>query len=217
LTCLAVFQGNQETNSAVKRAAMIVQGLMRKHGLVVDNVTSDALDVQQIQDSSNQQHDPTSSLEKKNRRIARTKQPLETANKTYQGQIGTPTITGGSDYSPASDWMDVDGIIQNFLQENSDVIRPGGLDDQASQGGSTRPSWSYPQAQPPPNTAGLNVPMAHQVIDRRLGEGGMNSPDVAFNELQWEQNWQLGESWPLMDPLFGLNGASSDYMRFTGW
>ena len=44
-TCLAVFQENQETNSVVKKAAMVVQGLMKKLNVVIDNVSSDALEL----------------------------------------------------------------------------------------------------------------------------------------------------------------------------
>jgi hypothetical protein len=51
---LAVFEENQETNSAVRKAAMIIQNLMKKLGVII-NVSITALELDPPGRSSDQQ------------------------------------------------------------------------------------------------------------------------------------------------------------------
>ncbi|GJN71066.1 hypothetical protein PLICBS_005128 [Purpureocillium lilacinum] len=46
-TCLAVFQINQKTNPAVRKATLIVQSLMKKLGVVIATIPGDALEMDQ--------------------------------------------------------------------------------------------------------------------------------------------------------------------------
>lgn len=123
-TCLAVFKENQETNSAVKKAALIIQRLMQKHGVVIDEVSSDTLDAEPPSETRENRRKVTDWPNKENRNlgaasVSRDQGTSQVLN-VEDNHDGVATgLTPGAENSPGSDWMDVDGIIQSFLLENN--------------------------------------------------------------------------------------------------
>ncbi|RGP69104.1 nitrogen assimilation transcription factor nit-4 [Fusarium longipes] len=126
MTCLAVFKENQETNSAVQKAAVIIHRLMSKYGVVVDDISDDALEAEPATRTRDQQP------QQNQQRIAN--QPN---NNSYEGLPTTGNATNNSTGtspnqemhtvdvspnsavpSPGSDWINIDGIIQSFLRDN---------------------------------------------------------------------------------------------------
>ncbi|KAF5240030.1 hypothetical protein FAUST_4614 [Fusarium austroamericanum] len=124
MTCLSVFKENQETNSAVQKAAVIIHRLMSKYGVVVEDIPDDALEAEPATRTREQQP------QQQQQRIAN--QP----NNNYEGlpsntnprnNNGTPSsqelhaveVSPNSAVpSPGSDWINIDGIIQSFLRDN---------------------------------------------------------------------------------------------------
>ena len=222
-TCLAVFQENQETNSAVNKAAMIVKGLMKKLNVVIDNVSSDVLELDMpgrtreqelhTNDPGNEnlaQRDPNKGIQDHNPAMA--VRPHDAPE--------TPDL-GGTGYSPNSDWVDIDGIIQSFLHENdgSNMRTPRQFTD-TSPNQQPRQTWMPPQGPVPTAAMGNAFPMgpvmpaAHDVpVHGTPSAGPMYNGDPGHHG--WRQfNY---ESAPIDDPLFGFNGSSMDNFSFMGW
>lgn len=108
-TCLAVFQENQETDSAVQKAAMIVQSLIKKHGAEINSVSS--ADLETGFPGALQDQESNSSEARTCRKPASDFEAACQPNEVYSAsQHVTESITVcGSD--PNSDWVDIDGII----------------------------------------------------------------------------------------------------------
>lgn len=224
-TCLAVFEENQETNSAVRKAAKIVHSLMKKLGVIIDNVSIDALEM-------------TPPMRMSQRDTQSNHVPLH-PNRDYQTSAGneanndaaivnmaeaaSTTARNPQVPSPGSDWVDIDGIIQSFLQENSD--RGARLADSDANGipiQLSRTPWLPPQQGNPPPPVPINNDLAfgNQVPFRPgiTGSNGLQS-ETASSTYQQQRGTRPTsyESVSLDDPLFGFNGSSMDSFPFTDW
>lgn len=222
-TCLAVFEENQGTNSAVKKAAIIVQALMKKHGVVVQNVSSDAL---ALEVSQRQDRHPEQATD---RYIQSVSSSIADRQVDSLAQEAAPEVrhpaTGISmcrtDCSPGSDWLDVDGIIQNFLlqgdgHESFDHEAPSGQtqvprEQWASQqpGGSAQPVLM--RGMPPVDQGLMGQDLAPNTVTHGDGTYVAGYPS--------QQGWKLssGDYASLEDPLFGFNGSSLDGFPLMGW
>ncbi|KAB8225985.1 PrpF protein-domain-containing protein [Aspergillus novoparasiticus] len=215
-TCLAVFKENQETNSAVKKAANIVQGLMKKLGVIIDNVSLDALEI-----------DPPIRCSERNRQHSHSAIEGDacvqaSASNQPQNSLGIGNVTGLSNTkalsqpisSPGSDWVDIDGIIQSFLQENSS--RGARLVEYETNGTPTQ----LPRAPWVPLHQGDLPPTMMMDNARTVGNQASLRPDIdvpngahrsetAGGTYQWQHGWITTNCEPasLEDPLFGLNGS----------
>ncbi|KAH7133822.1 fungal-specific transcription factor domain-containing protein [Dactylonectria macrodidyma] len=220
MTCLAVFQENKETNSAVQKASMIIQRLMEKHGVTVGEIPSHALDM-----------DQPGMVREKDAQPATSREGAVTRQSTSQAQhdsltvipdVRKTTTTGqsnfsGTGYSPGSDWMDIDGIIQSFLQQNDG----SGNDADETQNVPRQPRIAQQaNVSLQPIVRGPGFPVEPQAApDYGMNPSGMHPVETAYNSgYEWQQGW-----WPpnndaasLEDPLFGFNGSSLDSFSFLG-
>ncbi|KAL4867583.1 hypothetical protein BDV12DRAFT_186631 [Aspergillus spectabilis] len=209
-TCLAVFKENQETNSAVRKASMIIYNLMKKLGVTIDNVSVDALELDaprrplDYPQSSHRSADGGANylLSVQNE----TDNPSTTGNNT--GYTNTPSQAV---YSPDSDWVDIDGIIQSFLQEG---VRPGEYDPEGTQSQASRtPSVPPYQGNPaPPLTMDNGLFVGNQASPGRdVDANGRRRSEAAYGPYQVQHGWKPthGESKSLEDPLFGLYATST--------
>ncbi|KAF9769319.1 hypothetical protein IL306_013283 [Fusarium sp. DS 682] len=232
MTCLAVFKENQETNSAVQKAAVIIHRLMSKYGVVVDDLPDDALEAEPATKSRDQQ--PLQQQQRLQAQIGY--QGLEntgnTQTDTSPNQEMQPVeLSGSAVPSPGSDWINIDGIIQSFLREG-DFNNPGGEPTMYGQ---------YPQQQqqqqPPkiPQVDGehyLHTSAGQQqpVYFPQNFPAGMNgftpvgAAEVEGGPNSWQQQQQQQQNfWPsnqdaafLEDPIFGFNGSSTGEFQFMG-
>lgn len=218
VTCLAVFQENKETNSAVQKAAMIIQRLMKKHGVTVDEISSDALEMHQPSKSRDQDHEPGRIAERAIPR--RSVSNIEQENRTNFIPNTHNAATAGNienGYSPSSDWMDIDGIIQSFLQE-SDANRTRLLADDTEEAPNQIRAQRMPlQGNTQPVARG-GFPVLNQALEYGVMPGGVQPADAAYNGYEWQQGWwpPNAEAASLEDPLFGFNGSSLDSFSFLG-
>lgn len=232
VTCLAVFEVNQETNSAVKKAAIIVRGLMRKHGVVVESVSSKDLEiVEPLGKSKDQEQDSgraVSETEPQNPALNLEVNDSSTSNPSNSSQSTMAALSAGQTgyYSPGSDWLDVDGIIQNFLLENDNAHGTAPSDPEAIPPSQVpREQWAVQQGGN--GTQPLMMEHDFAVVDQQIGQG--LAPDsngviqaegtYASAGYQWHQGWRPSNSdhASLEDPLFGFNGSSLDGFPFMGW
>ncbi|KAH7240759.1 fungal-specific transcription factor domain-containing protein [Fusarium redolens] len=225
MTCLAVFKENQETNSAVQKAAVIIHRLMSKYGVVVDDLPDDALEAEPATKSRDQQ--PQQQLQKQQAQIG-----YEGLENTGNAQTETSPnqemhpveLSGSTVPSPGSDWINIDGIIQSFLREGDFNSNEPTMYGQAS----------YPGQQPQkiPQVDGehyLHTSTGQQPVYFPQGfpAGGMNSfttpvPPGA-GDIEGGNSWQQTSFWPanqdaafLEDPIFGFNGSSTGEFQYMG-
>ncbi|KND89434.1 Nitrogen assimilation transcription factor nirA [Tolypocladium ophioglossoides CBS 100239] len=208
-TCLAVFKENQETNSAVQKATMIVQSLMKKLSVVIEDISSEALEMDQTGKSRNAERPATEANVEPERRSEPTRRTRSsTYNSAPRAEESVPTAThSGTGYSPGSEWVDIDGIIQSFLQEN-DAGAPNQLPN---------PPWIAQEAAP----VGMARPeLAQYGAAQGLAPTAVPPPEAAYNTgYSWQQDWRPAnnDSESLEDPLFGFNGSSLGNLAFMSW
>ncbi|KAF7548541.1 hypothetical protein G7Z17_g6992 [Cylindrodendrum hubeiense] len=221
ITCLAVFQENKETNSAVKKAAMIIQSLMKKHEVTVDEISSDALEMTHPNMSRDQGHESSGVAE-------RIIHPQATP-KVQERRVGMiprtqnaaePVTVSGTGFSPNSDSMDIDGIIRSFLQQG-DLGGTSVVAEDTEHAPSQIQTQDMPQqGSSQPIMRGQGFPGANQSgTDYGLISGGVPPAEAAYNSgYEWQQGWwpPNNESTSLEDPLFGFNGSSLDSFSFLG-
>jgi hypothetical protein len=149
------------------------------------------------------------------------------AGNTHTTEAATITNTASPSqvvYSPDSDWVDIDGIIQSFLQENGGrAARSTETNVEVLPNHIPRTPLSIPRQ------GSTFVPVA---MDNALFVGNQASPgrhvyasngvhqsEAAPGTYQWQNEWRLmnGESAPLDDPLFGFNGSSMDSLTLPEW
>ncbi|KAM0667663.1 hypothetical protein ACQRIU_003528 [Beauveria bassiana] len=234
-TCLAVFRENQETNSAVRKANVIVESLMKRLGVVVaQRDSAGALRMDQDprgNDGAGPRRRQSISVSKP----VQSPSPLASDRSTSGGPLRTPGLQDGgiaagvAASSPASDMVDVDGIIRSFLQEGE------------AAGGRAAPPVAaqvYPQQQPlqqwfPPNspapapasqghvysasTLPGQVPMVFGVVGHAPGQGPAGAEAAPAMVASWQQQQSSREYAGLEDPLFGFNGSALDDFSFLGW
>ncbi|KAL2854512.1 fungal-specific transcription factor domain-containing protein [Aspergillus pseudoustus] len=224
-TCLAVFEENQETNSAVRRASRIIYNLMKKLGVVIENVSIDAIGLDPPGRSSEQQ-EPNHGTADGNA-IYMENMHSRADNSDLESEGAVPAHSAPSNqaaYSPDSDWVDIDGIIQSFLQENAGRgIRP----TEAEIEGIPSQGFKTPVATPHQGNASLPVTMDHSMFAGQHlspgrdidGTNGISRPETIPLTYQWQPGWRLpnGESASLEDPLFGFNGSSMDSLMLAEW
>ncbi|KAM3517189.1 hypothetical protein NHJ13051_009209 [Beauveria bassiana] len=234
-TCLAVFGENQETNSAVRKANVIVESLMKRLGVVVvQRDSAGALGMDQDprgNDGAGPRRRQSISVSKP----VQTPSPLASDRSTSGGPSRTPGLQDGgiaagvAASSPASDMVDVDGIIRSFLQEG-----------EAASGRAAPPvaAQVYPQQQPlqqwfPPDspapapasqghvysasTLPGQVPMVFGVVGHAPGQGPAGAEAAPAVVASWQQQQSSREYAGLEDPLFGFNGSALDDFSFLGW
>lgn len=213
-TCLAVFQENKETNSAVQKAAMIVQSLMTKHGVGIASVSNAALETEfpgALRDqelSSSEARAPP----KPASNFEAGRGPNEVCAASQRSTESIPV--GGADYSPSSDWVDIDGIIQSFLQEDTGGTKSHMYHTPGQPPGTPWiPQQRFGQSAPE-SSATQPAPAA-----RDLYSGGGDVQDTAYHGYQWQQGWRTPNPEPasLEDPLFGFNGSALDAFPFLCW
>lgn len=226
-TCLAVFNENQETNSAVKKAANIVQGLMKKLGVIIDNVSLDALEIDPPIRWSERDPQPSHGATEGDVSVQASSGNEIQNNLTIRNVTG-PSNTKSLDHpttgSPGSDWVDIDGIIQSFLQENSS--RGARLVEYDTNGTPTQlpraPWMPLHQGDIPPSVMMDNVRTVGNQASLRPDidvPNGAHRTETAGGTYQWQHGWRPTNWEPtsLEDPLFGLNGSSIDNFPFTDW
>jgi hypothetical protein len=216
-TCLAVFKENQETNFAVQKASMIIQNLMKRLGVVIEVVPSDALAI----DALSKARDQDQAREAAGNQSTANDAAEQGQYNKMQEPPETPLI-GNLGYSPGSNHMEVDAIIQSFLQESEgNGSRPpfhnpggGGFQDFFPQDGNAAM----------PNAAmGQNFQLVNQpVLGQSAGNSGVPDAEGAYHESHWQQQqqqqqqgWRPGNG-EIEDPLFGFHGSSTDSFPFTG-
>lgn len=124
MTCLAVFKENQETNSAVQKAAVIIHRLMSKYGVVVDDIPDDALEAEpatRTRDQQPQQQQQRVTNQPNNfEGLSNTGNTQSNNTETSPNQEIQPVEVNNNSAvpSPGSDWINIDGIIQSFLRDN---------------------------------------------------------------------------------------------------
>ncbi|KAG5977143.1 hypothetical protein E4U55_007026 [Claviceps digitariae] len=135
-TCLTVFKENQETNFAVRKAAMVIEKLMKRLGVVVDHIPANMLSTHVVNSS------PMSSFGDVRHPICRSNSTggaspspgayghtAEANNELdfaqqQSGLFSSSTTVNGIP-CPNSEWVDIDGIIQSFLHDpNTGFSRP---------------------------------------------------------------------------------------------
>ena len=113
-TCLAVLKENQETNTAVSKANMIVQSLMKRLGVVIESISSQTLEM----DGFEKPDGPSVTDRASTEQLIKSVPYDRPASSNTIGALAPGKMPQNGTTSPESDWMDIDGIIQSFLQEN---------------------------------------------------------------------------------------------------
>lgn len=218
MTCLAVFKENQETNSAVPKAAVIIYMLMKKHGVVVDDLPRNALEVEQTA-RSREPHQQRLQSRPSLRVPENDTDDQGNRNESQIQEAPSIEVADGDMISPVSDWIDIDGIIQSFLQEN-DI---GSSENFAYGNATSYQPMQNPQAdrqQYPPASSHPIVPgSASFPAGPNLSSGTMpTNPTGIEIGSQWQQaSWPFNlETQFLEDPLFGFNGFTTPEFPYTG-
>jgi len=211
MTCLAVFKENQETNSAVQKAAVIIHRLMSKYGVVVEDIPDDALEAEPATRTRDQQPQP----QQRPQQVTNFEgPPTNTQNETSPQTVPTVEVNSTSAVpSPGSDWINIDGIIQSFLRDsdpnmNNDLTTYGPNQNQIG-----------PQFQPPkiPQDGEHYLHQQQPVyFPANNFPAGMNPPVM---EMEWGQNqyWSSNQDAAFMeDPIFGFNGSNSAEFQYMG-
>ncbi|CEN62015.1 Putative Nitrogen assimilation transcription factor nirA [Aspergillus calidoustus] len=222
-TCLAVFEENQETNSAVRKAAMIIHNLMKKLGVTI-NVSISALELDPPGRLSDQQQPSHSTAEGSVNYPMNVQDGSGNPNTTEPAIVTHIASPSQVVYSPDSDWVDIDGIIQSFLQENGGrAVRPTETDYEALSNHISRTPLSIPRQ----GSAFVPVAMDHAIFVGNQASPGrdlyatndFHRPEAVPGTYQWQHGWRSmnSESAPLDDPLFGFNGSSMDSLTLPEW
>ncbi|KAM3498021.1 hypothetical protein MY10362_008646 [Beauveria mimosiformis] len=202
-TCLAVFRENQETNSAVRKANVIVESLMKRLGVVVAQRDS-AGALRMDQDlRGNGEAGPRRRQSLSVSKPVQPPSPLASNRSTSGGpsrvaDLQDRGITAGvAASSPASDMMDVDSIIQSFLQEGEAAGGRGGLPVTAQAYPQQQPLQQlFPQNSPASASQGHlysastlpgQVPMAFGVVGHTTGQGPAGAEAVPAMVAPWQQ------------------------------
>ncbi|KAH7173958.1 fungal-specific transcription factor domain-containing protein [Fusarium flagelliforme] len=218
MTCLAVFKENQETNSAVQKAAGIIHRLMSKYGVVVEDVPDDALEAEPATKTRDQQPQPQQRLQNQVDNFEGLPNTSNTRN-TETSPQDMPTVEVNSTSavpSPGSDWINIDGIIQSFLRDsdpnmNNDLTPYGPNQNQIG-----------PQFQPPkiPQDGEHYLHQQQPVyFPANNFPAGMNPNPNPVMEMEWGQNqyWSSNQDAAFLeDPIFGFNGSNSGEFQYMG-
>ncbi|KAM0243992.1 hypothetical protein ACHAP5_006656 [Fusarium lateritium] len=211
MTCLAVFKENQETNSAVQKAAVIIHRLMSKYGVVVDNLPDNALEAEPAARSREQQPQErpqrTQQLGYDNLGNAGNSQDNTRSQELQPIEVGSSAVP-----SPGSDWINIDGIIQSFLRE-SDF----NTDESTAYGAnSAYAPPKIPQVDGEHYLHTSGQPVYYPNPNPNFPAGMANfAPDIEGGN-QWQQPfWSSNQDAAFLeDPLFGFHGSSTGEFQF---
>ncbi|KAF4503295.1 pathway-specific regulatory nit-4 [Fusarium agapanthi] len=222
MTCLAVFKENQETNSAVQKASVIIHRLMRKYGVVVDDLPDDALEAEPATKSRDQQPQQQQQQQRVQAQIGLENTGSAQTETSPNQEMQPVELNGSAVPSPGSDWINIDGIIQSFLRKGD-----------FNAGGSEPTMYGqYPQKIPQVDEEHyLHTSTGQQPVylpqGFRFPAGGLNSfaaaPVPGAGDIEGGNSWQQTSFWPanqdaafLEDPIFGFNGSSTGGFQFMG-
>ncbi|KIL88555.1 hypothetical protein FAVG1_07800 [Fusarium avenaceum] len=214
MTCLAVFKENQETNSAVQKAAVIIHRLMSKYGVVVDDLPDDALEAEPATRSREQQP-PQHPQRTQQLGYDSLGNSGNSQDNTRSQELQPMEVGSGSSAvpSPGSDWINIDGIIQSFLREGD--FHTG--ESTAYGANSAYAPPKIPQVDGEHYLHTSTSASAQAVYYPANFPAGMANftPDMEGGN-QWQQPF-----WPpnqdaafLEDPLFGFHGSSTGEFQF---
>ncbi|KAI4598747.1 hypothetical protein KJ359_002639 [Pestalotiopsis sp. 9143b] len=197
-TCLAVFNENESTNWAVKRANTVIRNLMDRMNVVI-NEGDDGPQIHVVaRRATNAPHERDGS-------------PTVPERPTVlQNENGEVSLSSGVEDDPAitpnADWLDIDGIIQSFLAgqgESSD--QNGVLDPTVYSVNATRDPVTVNGDLAPLTTSQTRV----RPVPERDGARLNGLPQAG------EMNNFLMAT--LDDPLFGFNGSGLDSIDDYRW
>lgn len=220
-TCLAVFKENQETNSAVKKASLIVESLMKRLGVVVDKQSLHDLDLNvsdREREAKSLGADVVQIPRRSNDHGHRPRELVNTSNR--QGSRGPDPSNGPT---PESEYLDIDGIIQSFLQEHDSNYgaRPVPQESFSTPAQMPRRSWTTHYQPPEVNMVPDYPPVGYQNVSLTPVAASQNDPGLTGSYPACQpQSWRTssdGDPDSLGDPLFGFNGSSLDNFSFIGW
>jgi hypothetical protein len=117
--------------------------------------------------------------------------------------------------------MDIDGIIQSFLQEhdgsNANGMRPVHQPESQTPGLYARSPWfPHEQQQQQQQQQHHHHPQVPMGPEYAVGNPAMMPMQQPMNQSHVESGLASGYQWH-EDPLFGLNGSSMDNFAFMGW
>lgn len=114
-TCLSVFSQNSETNYAVRKASIVIEGLMKHMGISIDLEDTDRMSSPDRGSTTHQQASSTSSSNRDGGVVnqAPSVPTLQQQQAFENGMNPEPTMVAG-EFVPD---LDVDTIIHSFMQE----------------------------------------------------------------------------------------------------
>jgi hypothetical protein len=205
-TCLAVFKENQETNYAVQKAAIIIETLIKRLGVVVDPAMAHpspmATQEQRLQLGENVS---PSACQVTSEAIP--SHPSTLTNMVHSDSTNVTPVNVNEVMHPYnSDWLDIDGIIQSFLEDgDSSVSKPAvAYSTDRSRCDHCRMTLTNNHEH-----RGYPVDVAPLSGVSRLGENvyGVESWPAGAREREREREAQLDGLASMNDPLFGFNGT----------
>lgn len=204
-TCLAVFQENQETNFAVKKASMVIEALMKRLKVDIDPALMETMKAGASSST------PTAEPPRQPGANPPSTAPERTPGEAPAGSTGglaSVLLPAGATNTPSNtvanslntEMADIDGIIQSFLQE-----------EHAS--GPNPAANNYRTHWPQEEQAGLGAhePRA-QLSEAGPATGFVGPAEAVFVEQpSWSQGWQPGfhtePTSSIDDLLFGFNST----------
>lgn len=213
-TCLAVFNRNQETNVAIRRAQHIIQGLMERLGvpepkpeIIASWNGKDELQARGIaaspvreRSSMHSEQRSQSGSQGEGSSMHRPREPPLRPRRdfTHAAPEAAP--------SPTSGWPDIDGIIQSFVRAPEAMLQP-------QQGAETAYQFPGLAAETHDMSRSLmqTVPQFNTAPSQPVGylEQGYGMME-RNRETMWPAAMAYGSMSIDDDLLFGLNGATID-------
>lgn len=220
-TCLAVFQENQETNTAVQKANVIIESLIKRLGIVIGPITDAVLEsdgrVDSREDQRSSSFGSSSHLLAQELPSQRRRSGRDRSNVIRPSNLAAAATRNQGERSPGSEWVDIDGIIQSFLR-NRDGPANRPIVDDADENLSQVALPVFPESNATSQLiSGQAYSMGIQGITPNEMAAGLTYPGTI--------HWNNASNAPidtdmtnsLEDPLFGFNGASLDSFPFMGW
>lgn len=235
--CLDVFNKNQETNWAVKRANLIIQNLMKRMSVSIteSDITGDLQAIVRNDDNHNNNNmdksdnnnSSNNSLRRSERMAGNGKRPNQSSNMTSGSGENTDSVLtpydAGATEHVASD-LDIDAIIQSFIREQQRkpqaYINRSDQQQETSSSSVIYPSSSQ-MAPPdaanqhqwyPSTTSFVHDDMVVQNMQNLApppgGPGGYGG--VSYDQQQQPFSWNLSVD----DMLFGFNSSE---IEGIGW
>lgn len=208
-TCLAVFKENQETNYAVQKAAIVIETLIKRLGVVVDPAMAHpspmATQEQRLRLSGNAS---PSACQMPPEVIPSHPSTITNLVQSDSSNITSVNVNEVMHHSN-SEWLDIDGIIQSFLEDGDlSVPKPAmAYSTERSRCDHCRMTLTNNN-----DHRGHPADVAHVSDISRLGEDiyGVESQwstGVREREREREREAQLDGLVSINDPLFGFNGT----------